>query len=179
MRIGIDIDNTICNTEEKFYELANIYMNNKNISIDEFNNKYLNDFYVKNMLEIINKSTLKPGFREVFEKIFLDNEIIIITARSDSYISGFDRMTEATKAWLSSNGIRYDEYYGSCYKADKAKVCTIEKIDLMIDDDFNNYLECKKLNINTLLFDDKKRYLDVIDRVESWEEIEKIILNLE
>ena len=49
----------------------------------------------------------------------------------------------------------------------------------MIDDDFNNYLACKKMNINTLLFDDKKRYLDVASRVESWEEIEKIILNLE
>lgn len=177
MRIGIDIDNTICNTEELFYELANIYMNTNNISVEEFNSKYLNDFYVRNMLKIINNSTLKTGFREVFEKISLDNEIIIITARSDSYISGFDRMTEATKAWLSSNGIRFDKYYGSCYKEGKAKTCALEKIDLMIDDDFNNYLACKKMNINTLLFDDKKRYLDVADRVESWEEIEKIILN--
>lgn len=179
MRIGLDIDNTICNTEELFYELANTYMAAKNISIEEFNDKYLEDFYVKNILKIINNNTLKPGFMEVFEKISLDNEIIIITARSDNYIPGFDRMTEATKAWLSSKGIRFDKYYGSCYKEAKAKICVDEKIDLMIDDDFNNYLACKKMNINTLLFDDKKRYLDVTDRVESWEEIEKIVLNLE
>ena len=179
MRIGIDIDNTICNTEELFYELANTYMTSKNISVEEFNDKYLDDFYIKNILKIINNNTLKPGFREVFEKISLDNEIIIVTARSDSYISGFNRMAEATKAWLLSNGIRFDKYYGSCYKEGKAKVCVDEKIDLMIDDDFNNYLACKKMNINTLLFDDKKRYLDVASRVESWEEIEKIIFNLE
>ncbi len=179
MRIGIDIDNTICNTEELFWDLANTYINEKNISVEEFNDKYLGDFYIKNILKIINNNTLKPDFREVFEKISLDNEIIIVTARSDSYISGFDRMTEATKAWLSSNGIRFDKYYGACYKEGKAKICTIEKIDLMIDDDFNNYLACKKMNINTLLFDDKKRYLDVEFRVESWEEIEKIILDLE
>lgn len=179
MRIGLDIDNTICNTEELFYELANTYMATKNISVEEFNNTHLEDFYVKNILKIINNNTLKPGFMEAFEKISLDNEIIIVTARSDNYIPGFDRMTEATKAWFSSNGIRFDKYYGSCYKEAKAKICVDEKIDLMIDDDFNNYLACKKMNINTLLFDDKKRYLDIADRVESWEEIEKIILNLE
>lgn len=179
MRIGIDIDNTICNTEELFLDLANNYMNTKNISVEDFNDKYLEDFYIKNILKIINNNTLKPDFVKMFENIALDNEIIIITARSDGYIPGFDRMGEATKSWLSSNGIRFDKYYGSCYKEGKAKVCVDEKIDLMIDDDFNNYLACKKMNINTLLFDDKKRYLDIADRVESWEEIEKIILNLE
>ncbi len=177
MRIGLDIDNTICNTEEKLYELANIYMNTKNISVEEFNSKYLNDFYVKNMLKIINNSTLKTGFREVFEKISLNNEIIIITARSDNYIPGFNRMTEATKAWLLSNSIRFDKYYGSCYKDSKANICLEEKIDLMIDDDINNYLSCKDANINTLLFDDKNRHLEVEKRVSSWSEIEKIILN--
>ena len=50
MRIGIDIDNTICNTEELFYELANTYMTSKNISVEEFNDKYLDDFYIKNIL---------------------------------------------------------------------------------------------------------------------------------
>ena len=116
MRIGIDIDNPLCNTVQLLYELANTYMTSKNILVEEFNDKYLDDFYIKNILKIINNNTLKPGFREVFEKISLDNEIIIVTARSDSYISGFNRMAEATKAWLLSNGIRFDKYYGSCYK---------------------------------------------------------------
>lgn len=175
MRIGLDIDNTICNTEELYNELADIYMKEKDISLEEFNSNYIEDFYINNIYSIIRDNVLKKDFYDVYSKLSKNNEIIFITARSDTFIPGFDRMTEETLSWLLRNNISYDKYYGSCYKEGKALACLREKVDIMIDDDFNNYLAFKDKGIKTLLFDDKGRHMDILDRVESWKDIERII----
>lgn len=86
-------------------------------------------------------------------------------------------MRKATLEWLEKNNIYYDKYYDDAYKEGKVKVCKDEAIDIIIDDDINNYLAFKDSGIKTLLFDDKGKYLDIVDRVGSWREVEEVLFN--
>ena len=86
-------------------------------------------------------------------------------------------MRQATKDWLAKNNIYYDKYFDDAYIEGKVKVCKDEAIDIIIDDDINNYIAFKENGIKTLLFDDRGKYLDVVDRVGSWKEVEDILFN--
>ena len=107
----------------------------------------------------------------------INNEIIIVTARNEKLSRSFQNMRKATLEWLEKNNIYYDKYYDDAYKEGKVRVCKKEGIDIIIDDDINNYLAFKDSGIKTLLFDDKGKYLDIVDRVGSWREVEEVLFN--
>ena len=56
----------------------------------------------------------------------------------------------------------------------KLKSCLDNNIDLMIDNSKYIYDELNK-TIRTILFDDKKRYLNEKNRVSSWKEIYNLL----
>ena len=177
MVIGIDIDNTISNTADIFNERLSRFCKEKDISVDEFNDNinYIDEFHREYLVDIFTNAKVKNYFKDVFSRIKQNNKIIIITARSYEYFKKYCNMEEITKDWLNRNEISYDKYYSNAYMEDKAKICKREKVDLMIDDDLNNYLALKEAGINTLLFDDERRYLDIVDRVDSWKDVEKYL----
>lgn len=171
MRICIDIDGTISTTGEMVLEKKTEYLQeHDNISEDEFDNSEViqEDFYIKNMGDIVREVGLKEGFTEAFSKMRKNNQIAIVTARSDMYISD---MEELTKTWLEKNNISYDKYYGACYMDGKKRACLDFDADAIIDDDIKNYDVLKAAGIRVLLFDDKEKYLDINDRVGSWDEV--------
>ena len=179
MKIGIDIDNTICSTDELLEKKIDDYIKEKGMSQKEFFSdiKYMSDFYEEKLLEVVFEDQVKDGFLDVLNKLKINNEIIIVTARNEKLSKSFQNMRKATLEWLEKNNIYYDKYYDDAYKEGKVRVCKKEGIDIIIDDDINNYLAFKDSGIKTLLFDDKGKYLDIVDRVGSWREVEEDLFN--
>ena len=179
MKIGIDIDNTICSTDELLDKKIDDYIKEKGMSQKEFFSdiKYMSDFYEEKLLEVVFEDPVKDGFLDVLNKLKINNEIIIVTARNEKLSRSFQNMRKATLEWLEKNNIYYDKYYDDAYKEGKVRVCKKEGIDIIIDDDINNYLAFKDSGIKTLLFDDKGKYLDIVDRVGSWREVEEVLFN--
>lgn len=173
MRISIDIDGTIAKTGEIIGKKKAIYLKERNIKEEEFNDskELWLDFYEEYMESIVRKVELKDGFLEVFQELSKNNKISIVTARSNNFVKSLIEMEKITKEWLDKNNIKYDKYYGGCYGDGKVKACLDYKTDIMIDDDLNNCSALREAGIKTLLFDDFERYNNIEDRVSSWKEV--------
>lgn len=164
MKIGIDIDETLTDTEKSFDNVIkkyNIKTNKKykdNWSKTDF---LLIDRYTKEMLE---SAKLKVGVREAIDKLnLLGHEIYIITARSDEYCQGIEKFTIN---FLNTQKIYYKKiYFGQDLKSDLAKKLDIK---LMIDDNKKVYNNMLKENIDCILFGDK---------INTWEEVLMYIEN--
>ncbi len=179
MKIGIDIDNTICSTDEVIDIKIKEYIKEHGMSQEEFfgDSSNMDKFYKEKILEVIAEDPVKDDFLRVLNKLKVNNEIIIVTARNEKFVKISQSMRQATMDWLAKNNIYYDKYFDDAYIEGKVKVCKDENIDIIIDDDINNYLAFKENGIKTLLFDDRGKYLDVVDRVGSWKEVEDILFN--
>jgi hypothetical protein len=179
MKIGIDIDNTICSTDEVIDIKIKEYIKEHGMSQEEFfgDSSNMDKFYKEKILEVIAEDPVKDDFLRVLNKLKVNNEIIIVTARNEKLVKIYQSMRQATKDWLAKNNIYYDKYFDDAYIEGKVKVCKDEAIDIIIDDDINNYIAFKENGIKTLLFDDRGKYLDVVDRVGSWKEVEDILFN--
>lgn len=179
MKIGIDIDNTICSTDEVIDIKIKEYIKEHGMSQEEFfgDSSNIDKFYKEKILEVIAEDPVKDDFLRVLNKLKVNNEIIIVTARNEKLVKIYQSMRQATKDWLAKNNIYYDKYFDDVYIEGKVKVCKDEAIDIIIDDDINNYIAFKENGIKTLLFDDRGKYLDVVDRVGSWKEVEDILFN--
>lgn len=179
MKIGIDIDNTICSTDEVIDIKIKEYIKEHGMSQEEFfgDSSNMDKFYKEKILEVIAEDPVKDDFLRVLNKLKVNNEIIIVTARNETFVKTSQSMRQATKDWLAKNNIYYDKYFDDAYIEGKVKVCKDEAIDIIIDDDINNYIAFKENGIKTLLFDDRGKYLDVVDRVGSWKEVEDILFN--
>lgn len=167
MRIGIDIDETLVNTEDSFKRIVDKYNLNikckyRNIwTKDEFSILYP---YFTEMLGNVN---LKANAKEVIEKLTnLGHEIYIITARSNKHSP---RIEDVTLDMLDKNSIDVKKvYFGEDKKSTLAKKL---KLDLMIDDSEYVYKNMLKEGIDCILFGDKIKtwdeVLDYINRKES------------
>lgn len=177
MRIGLDLDDTVCKTSEGVNKLAKRYALEEGIEISDIFMKFdeRKKFLSKYFVDIIRNAELKDGFKEAFERISLNNDIYIITARSDNFMPDGMRVDYVTLEWLEENDISFRGYYSHSYKEEKARICKENDIDIMIDDDFANYEALVEAGIKTILFDDKNMYPEVAGRVTSWREVEEVL----
>ena len=187
MRIGIDLDGVVFNTEMLWATFAELYdclelkrnsMVNKNATkvqdkydwTDEELNCFL-DKYID-----VYEFDLVPGAKEILELLKQEgNELIIITARGTLANSKSEIKIAEDK--LLKENIKYDKVYWG--QKNKVEICKQEKIDVMIDD---NYEICKMLsnsNVKSLYFYSlgRKHILDDSNIVEvyNWGEIYKNI----
>lgn len=184
MIIGIDIDDTICNTYEIMFhdgakytieELGrsgkihkgnlNTHMYCKDMygwSFEEATD-FLNKYYESIMKEV------RPikYVAEVIKKLRQEgNKIYLITARFTN--KNFD-IKEVTKRWLRDNNIDYDEIFFDC--TTKADLVKEKNVDIFIDDSFLNCEEVSKLGIKTYIFNtivNENLENENIERVYSW-----------
>ena len=188
MKIGIDLDGVVFNTEILWTVYAELYdtlelKRNSMVSPDEarvqemYNwskeeeQKYF-DKYV-----YVNDFDLVPGAKRVLDILHNDGiELIVITARG--------KTNPKQKEWaidkLEKEGIKFDKYYFE--STEKVDLCLKEKIDIMIDD---NYYICKKMSkkgIKTLYFHSMNRKHIKNDKniheVYNWGEIYRYIHEL-
>lgn len=180
MRIGIDLDDTICRTSEMVSDTVEEYaMNNHLDPLDVFNNDLLKyKFFNENLYNIYSNVEVKHDVSSVLKRIKnKGNKIFIITARSNDFVPSVNNVYDITKKWLKDNDIEVDDIIISAYGEDKAEICKKNKIDLMIDDDPYNYKKISAYGIKCLLFDDREKYDMKEDYVTSWLDIEKYIEN--
>ena len=176
MKIGIDIDDTICDTSDLINQV--IMENNLNLDndFDSYSSSFLfnyEDLIRKNIDNILLSSPIKKDVREVISSFKQSGyEVYIITARSNYYS---DNIYNITIDYLKKHGIIYDKLIFNCNEKDI--FCVSNNIDIMLDD--NKHLMDKLKNTNTkgILFNTfyNKNYDG--DKVSSWIEFKEIVEN--
>lgn len=184
MRIGIDMDNTICETGkyliDKIYEwdkfndrITKKCKNYKNVyqmfgyDLDE--KEKFDNIYVPIMHKEV--SMIKDA-NKVINKL-KDNgiEIYIITYRGKFQYNNY---LEVTTRWLENHNISYDKIITERFN--KGEVCKEFKIDFLIDDEPVHLKQAKNSGTNTILFNSLfNGYCNEYKRANSWEDVYNII----
>lgn len=155
MRIGIDIDDTICNTKVLQIDCWKEYFNNNKCerfteelpsNINSFGDPYI-DLFWDTYRETFFSPELKENVVEVINRLQSKGvECFIITSR---ITEKYDNLVGRLDEWLSSNGIKMNDFYTGI--KDKAGFLVENNIDILIDDDirhFNSVLELGKICIH-------------------------------
>lgn len=181
MRIGIDIDDTICPSFDTvlpylclFYKLDYKEIKKQNISYEYFNSRYSNyyDFVRAIYYKIMPNVPLNKGVIKYLKKIKrLGHEIVFITARGKK---GYENPYQISYDYLVKNNVPFDALIVDAQ--DKGNVCLEENIDIFFDDDINNYNSVKNRGIDVYLYtlDSNKKYKDV-NRVKNFRQIYRIV----
>ena len=183
MKIGIDIDDTITNSSDIFVEYAKLYNKNKHIDfiinqneIDTelsfgWSKENLHEFSKKYLKVILETAMDKEESIKVINKLKSNgNKIYFITARNKKETKD---MHDLTKKWLDTKGYHYNKLITD--SKNKLNDCIKYKIDVFIDDNYNNCKSIKdNLKIPVMLF--TTRYNEKINdksliRVSNWAEI--------
>ena len=190
MRIGIDIDNVISNFNDTLLteyllhdkELRNSGIINKNADyirkgMFDWNENEETNFYKNNIERIAKKLGVIEGAKEYIDKLHDDGHIIcIITGRDNGEYTDPYNMT---KKWLEDNNIYYDDLIltDAYDKHAKTKQCLEHNIDIMIDDSVSICSDCVENGITTILMDTPYNRYSNIQRVKSWKEFYRYVLN--
>ena len=185
MVIGIDMDDTICSTNEFIIEEADRYDREvlggsgiKDIKAYEFTEmmgweKDMKGKFFKDRLEyIMDHAEIKEGAKEIINKLHDEgNKIIIISFRKDKYLTDPYKLTID---YLNRYGIKYDKVFVNT--GTKADECRENNVTLFIDDKESHCADVANEGIDVLLFTnaynhDEKRF----NRVDNWNQIYEYI----
>ena len=197
MVIGIDIDDTIVDTEKVLLKYANKFnrcvlkKDVKDILMEDINQSYyletmfgwnkeeMQAFFDTYYINVLKEVKIKENVSNVISSLkSMGHDIVIITARS-SNVKDCNTTLE-TLNYLHEYNIDFDKLILDC--SDKVKVAKEEKVDIMIDDNFEICKKMKCNNIACLMFENdvnKKFKDDMIKRVSNWEEVYDIITGLD
>ncbi len=193
MKIGIDLDDVLSKTTAAFIEFHNKnYGTNLDIKtkekygwweiidvvMDEYK-KRVGEFYTTDYF--LNTEPIE-GAKNVLGELKKDNELYVITARSDD-------VKKVTEKWIEENypniftKIYFTNQFGQTgVKTSKAIICNDLNIDVFIEDSINFALECAAPNRKVFLLDypwNQKDKLPVgVTRVNSWKEIGRLVSSL-
>ena len=184
MIIGIDIDNTLTEVQDKLNEAAFKYAkelgkeiqdlddtledgkNNGDIFIKKFKFTYEElKYFLKDIQEeITNNAKPRSGAVETIKRLRRDgHKIYIVTARDSEF---HDDPYELSKNWLDGNNIEYDKLIVNA--REKAPICKAENIDLFIDDQLFNCMQIAKEGIKTIRISNEEEELDNVVNVKNW-----------
>lgn len=181
MRIGIDIDDTICNTYDKivpfFCEHHNLDFNKikkEKTPYETLQVKVPNYFAFakKNYEGLLQNVEIKENVITVLNSLKRDgHELYLITARNNLE---FEEPYDFTYNFLKMNNIPFDKLIVNAI--DKGKAAIDNKIDLFIDDSIKHCKEVKAKGIKTIMFDavynvDNNEFI----KVYNWNELKNII----
>lgn len=185
MVIGIDMDDTICSTNERIIVEADKYDKEvlggtgvKNVKAYEFNDMLgwepeMKGQFFKDRLEyIMGGAEIKDDAKRVINKFYDKGvRIVIISFRKAKYISDPYKLT---KDWLDIEGVKYDKIYVDT--GSKVDECLQEKVTLFIDDKESHCEEVSEAGIDVLLFTNEyNKEENRFTRVNNWNEVEKYI----
>ena len=185
MVIGIDMDDTICSTNERIIVEADKYDKEvlggtgvKDVKAYEFNDMLgwepeMKGQFFKDRLEyIMGGAEIKDDAKRVINKLHDKGvRIVIISFRKAKYISDPYKLT---KDWLDTEGVKYDKIYVDT--GSKVDECLQEKVTLFIDDKESHCEEVNAAGIDVLLFTNEyNKEENRFTRVNNWNEVEKYI----
>ena len=185
--IGIDLDDTISNSNELFLKYAKLYNEEKKINfpIDEtqfdldksfgWNADNYKEFCEKYLKTLLKETEAKENAVEVIKELKKEGyEIIIITARHEDELGN---TYSFTKRWLEAKHICFDKLIVNSRK--KEIDCLENNVEVFIDDNLKNCINVyNKLHIPVFLFDsiyNKHDSYPNIERIYSWDEAYKKI----
>ena len=178
MRIGVDMDDTICNTTDIIQSRLKDYSENLGIdALDIINDEELrNNFFAIYGEDIYSNVEMKRNASSVIKRLRAKgDQIIIITARRGEFSSSNTNAYEVTKKWLEDHQIEADEIITSAVGEERANIIKEKNIDWMIDNDPYNYKLVVSLGKKCLLFDDREEYALRENYVTNWLDVEKYI----
>ena len=162
MKIGIDIDDTITNTNFLLMKYAFKYNNehdkrklikyNTNNFSEVFGWSYdeTNDFFRTYYLDALKEIEPRYNTSEILNNLKKDgHKIVFITYRNDRECNGKGEAYRITSEWMKKYRIPYDEI--NVDVSDKAKFCLDNKIDIFIDDSIRYCEEVSNLGIRTMM----------------------------
>ena len=167
MKIGIDLDGVVFDSEKDFRiyaELYDIYDLKRNSTVDRQALRFQERFdwteeEGKTFLEryhekIVKESNYMPGAKMILQMLKEEgHELIIITARG-----GLNKeIVEITNERLKQDNMNiFNKYYFAVQN--KGEVCEKEGIDIMIDDLRENCQKVAERKIKTIYFKDAPSY---------------------
>ena len=188
MKIGIDLDGVVIDSEttfrtyEELYDLTILQQNNLvDRQEPKFQARYnwtkeqQKDFTERYFVQVSKESNLMSGFIGAYKYLKEQgHEFVVITARGLTPDGTFMKeMEDDAKRVLNEQNIVFDKYYWG--QGDKLEVCQKENIDIMIDDDWRIIEKLSSNNIKTLYFRDTNlKKLDeneYIKEVNNWGDI--------
>ena len=188
MKIGIDLDGVIFDSERIFRVYAELYdilelhqngiIDNREVRFQErynWSQEIINNFMRKYHTKIIEEAAFMPGAKEVIKMLKNEgHELIIITARGNKKKEHIAITEDILK---KNNMYIFDKY---CWGVErKREVCVAEKIDLMIEDSNNNCKAISDAKIKTIYFKDAPNYdieeNEYLKTLYNWGEIYRYI----
>lgn len=192
MKIGIDLDGVIFDSEKEFRVYSELYdmidlkqnskINNQELKFQDrfnWNQEEIERFLKKYHKQIILEANFIPGVKRILKLLKEEgHSLIIITARG----SINKEMISITENILKQNEMDiFDKYYWATENKDE--VCMKEKIDLMIDDSYQNCESIANMKIKTVYLKDAPSYdlkeNEYIKTLYNWGEIYRYIKELE
>ena len=192
MKIGIDLDGVVFDTEKDFRVYSEIYdivelkrnskINEKELTFQKrfkWSESEIEDFFQKYHKKILEESNYMPGAQSVLKMLKQEgHELIIITARG-----GIDkRAIEWTEKRLKDDNMEiFDKYYYEV--SNKVEVCKKENIDVMIDDSNSKCKKVSESQIKTIYLKDSPSYeLEENENLKilyNWGEIYRYVKDLQ
>lgn len=187
MKIGIDLYGVVIDSETTFRTYEEIFdidilkgnnlINRKEPKFQARYNWSSNqekEFIEKYFLKVSRESGLMSGFIAIYDLLKKQgHEFVVITARG-GYVK---EMKDDAIRLLEENNIKFDKYYWNV--EDKLEICKKEKVDIMIDDDWNIIKKIAENKIRTLYFRDTNLMIleenKYIKEVNNWGEIYRYI----
>lgn len=190
MKIGLDVDGVILNSENEIRLKAELYdllelkgkgvvHPNEFLNCDRYDwtKEELDNFRKKYFVEASNDSYPMPGAKQVLEKLRKDeHKLVIITARGIT----IKEMKQAAINKFKEYNLEFDQYFWE--EESKLDICKKENIDVMIDDKASICKATSENKIKTLYFRDVNREKleenEYLKEVNNWGEIYRYIYNL-
>ncbi len=188
--IGIDLDDTISNSNEMFLKYGKLYNEEKKINfpIDEtqwdvdkafgWSDNDYKEFCRKYLKTLLNNVKTKENVGKIIQELKNEgHKIIIITARHEEEI---DDPYTLSKEWLEKNNIYFDKLIVNSRQ--KEIDCLKNDVGVFIDDNLKNCISVyDKLHIPVFLFNsiyNKHASYPNIERIYSWDEAYMKIKNV-
>ena len=166
MVIGIDMDDTICSTNELIIVQADKY--DKEV-LGGTGEKEMKGQFFKDRLEyIMSHAEIKPGAKEVINRLHDEgNKIIIISFRKGKYL---EDPSALTKEWLERYGIKYDKIYTDT--GSKVDECLENNVKLFIDDKESHCEDVSNAGVDVILFTNAYNHAENrFVRKDNWNDI--------
>jgi len=191
MRIGLDIDNVILDTDKLILEeFLKEDKNKRNSGIInpkadyifsgmfDWSKEEIDEFLVKNMENIAKRVEPLLGAKKYIDMLLEEgHEIYLISNRTYPY---YKNPVKTTNDNLKMNDINYTKLVLT-ETNDKSLECMELNIDIMFDDRASNCLKLINNGIRCCLFKTiyEKRKFDNLEMIENWDELYKKVKEVE
>ena len=172
MIIGIDIDDTICNTKELQRIYWKEYFNNNKCSefseelpmeVNYFNIPYIDEFWNTYRFKLFNPSIKEDVVNVINEFRELGFKFVIVTSRPPEV---YDDLNGKIKKWLDSENLYVDDIFTGV--RDKGQFILDNNIDILIDDDIRHVSRARELGKDVIHFTDDMTWLKVKDILKEY-----------